>query len=350
MSAPSPPPAAGSAEPAAGSAPTKLEENAGASPGRFGRWIVPALALLAIAPRAGLAFRLDSVCRDAYFYQMLSAKLRDGDVTGGLDKMGLNLYIGLLALLGNLGELIGVGPIAMGMAWGVLAGGLTVFPLYDWLKNQFGRGVAIAGCGAFAVHPTFIEFGVEPIRDGTFWLLAAGALACGYRATRPRSDADDAASPTEPVPPADTAPPRLRWFVLAGLATTAAFLTRTEGWLLFVPILLWTALALWRRPTRRRRLLGGAAAALAVGPAAILMVNLTLLHDHPRWEWGRLSVLQTVGEWVWTAVADPAATPIAPLNLTGGRTGGRNRLSSPTPARRTSMRKRGTTTNRRPSA
>ncbi len=137
--------------------------------------MVPALVLLAIAPRAGLAARLEAVCRDAHFYQMLSGRMRSGDVAGAFEQLGLNLYVGLTALLGSFGEALGMGPVSVALAWGVVAGGLTVVPLFDWLKRQFGPGVAVAGTAAFAVHPTFIEIGVEPIRDGTFWLLACCA-------------------------------------------------------------------------------------------------------------------------------------------------------------------------------
>ncbi len=103
---------------------------------------------------------------------------------------------------------------------------------------------------------------------------------------------------------------RVGWFLLAGVATTAAVLTRTEGWLLFVPLASWTALAATRRPTDRKALLGGAAASLATLPAILIAVNLTLLHDHPTWEWGRLNVLKSMAEWTWSAVAGPAA-PLA---------------------------------------
>ena len=284
---------------------------AGASAWLTAWWIVPALVVLTVAPRAILAFRLEAVCRDAHFYQMLAGRLRAGDVGGGLEFVGLNLYVGLAALLGALGDAVGLGAINALLIWGVLAAGLTVVPLYDWVRRQFGAAAAAAAAAAFAVHPSFIEIGVEPIRDGTFWLLTAAALAALHRAADPTvAPADEETFPPEPA----TASGRLRWFALFGLAATAAVLTRSEGWMLLAPLVGWTALAAWRRPGQRRTALLGAALALAVGPLALTAVNLILLHGHPEWEWGRLSVMKSIARWSWAALAGaaPAAEPLAP--------------------------------------
>ncbi|QDT14842.1 glycosyltransferase family 39 protein [Alienimonas californiensis] len=281
------------------------ESDAPAEPdGRFWiRWAVPALALVAVATRGTLALRLEAVCRDAHFYGMLADRLRVGDVDGAMQGVELNLYVGLLALLRAAGEALGVGATNASLAWGVLVAGLTVPPLFDWLKRQFGFGVAVAGVAIFAVHPAFTETGVEPIRDGTFWLLTACTLAACFRAAEPQRD-----------PPADGRPTPLRWgwFLLAGLAATAATLTRTEGWLLFAPLLGWSALAAWRRPADRRTLLGGVAAALATVPAMLLVVNLTLLHGHSRWEWGRLGVLRSMVRWGRERLTGSSADPAGP--------------------------------------
>ncbi|MEM9703349.1 MAG: hypothetical protein AAF907_12985 [Planctomycetota bacterium] len=119
--------------------------------GWAGAWqLVPALALVTLATRVVLAVRLEAVTRDAFFYQMLAQKLREGDLDAAFHQVELNLYIGLCAALGRLGELVGVSPITAAMVWGVIAAGLTVPPLFDWLKRQFGVGVAIGGVGTFA--------------------------------------------------------------------------------------------------------------------------------------------------------------------------------------------------------
>ena len=305
-----------------GAAGTGTPPHAGASAWLTAWWVVPALVALTVLPRAILALRLEAVCRDAHFYQMLAGRLRGGDVGGGLEFVGLNLYVGLAALLGALGDAAGLGAINALLIWGVLAAGLTVVPLYDWVRRQFGAAAAVAATVAFAVHPSFIEIGVEPIRDGTFWLLVAAALAALHRAADPtvHPAADPAvhpaAGPAADEPDRDgsaTAAGRLRWFALFGLAATAAVLTRSEGWMLLAPLVGWTALAAWRRPGQRRTALAGAALALAVGPVALIAVNLTLLHGHDEWEWGRLSVMKSIARWSWAALAGPApaAEPLA---------------------------------------
>ncbi|MFH5802859.1 glycosyltransferase family 39 protein [Alienimonas sp. DA493] len=291
--------------------PSKVGSTAAPStdPGSRSRlwWATSAVALVAVATRGALAWQLDAVCRDAHFYEMLADRMRAGDLDGAFHKIELNLYVAVLALLRAAGEATGFGGTNAALAWGVLVAGLTVFPLFDWWKRQFGVGVAVAGIATFAVHPAFTETGVEPIRDGTFWLLVACTFAACHRAAEPQLNPPAGGGPT---------PPRWRWFLLAGLAATAATLTRTEGWLLFAVLLGWTAVAAWRRPADRPRLLGGATAAVATVPATLLAVNLTLLHGHSRWEWGRLAVLRHMFRWtrrklIGTLANSPAADPAA---------------------------------------
>ena len=268
------------------------------------RWVLPGLVALTVVPRAALAVRLGGVCRDAHFYQVLGSRLRNGDLDGAFAYAGLNLFTLICAATGAAGEWLGVSPIAAALAWGVVAAGLTAVPLFDWVRRQFGAAAAVAAGAAFAVHPTLIEVGVEPIRDGTFWLCLVTALAALHRAADP--DGADASPLSSPFSPRR----RLGWFLAGGLAAAAAALTRTEGWLLLAPLVGWTALAAWRRPADRAGLLGGAAAALAVGPAALLAVNLTVLHGHPRWEWGRVGLLAEAAGWAAEAVGfEPGSVP-----------------------------------------
>ena len=279
-------------------------------PNRAG-WVLIGLIALTVAPRAFAAATLGGVCRDAHFYQSLAAHLRAGDLDHGFAYTGLNLFVALAAGLGALAERVGVSSMAAAGAWGVVAAGLTVIPLHDWLRRQFGPRVAVGGCAAFAMHPTLIEVGVEPIREGTFWLCFLAALACLHRAAAP-TDPADAGGAGEPA----GAPvgPRPVWFLPAGLAGAAAALTRSEGWLLVAPLVGWTALALVRRRggrwgSVRVRVVAGAVAAALLGPALLTALNLTALHDHARWEWGRPALLAEGAAWAGEAAGlDLAAT------------------------------------------
>ena len=265
-----------------------------------GRRLLCGLALAALAPRAAVAWNLTGVCRDAHFYQALAARLREGDLDHGFAYTGLNLFTLLCAGLGAAAESAGVDPLRACVWWGVVCGALTVVPLHDWLRRQFGSAVAVGGCAAFAFHPTVVEVGVEPIREGTFWLLFATALACLHRATAPgvRVGPDGERAPERPAAPV--------WFLPGGLAAAAATLTRTEGWLLVLPLLGWCGLAVWRRrgarySSTRLRLAVGAACGLAVGPAALWAVNVTALHAHDSWEWGRPALLADGAGWAGEA-------------------------------------------------
>lgn len=279
-----------------------------------GRWVLWGLVLAAVAPRAVVAWNLTGVCRDAHFYQALAARLREGDLDHGFAYTGLNLFTLLCAGLGAAAQSLGADPLRACVWWGVVAAGLTVVPLHDWLRRQFGAAVAVGGCAAFACHPTLIEVGVEPIREGTFWLLFATALACLHRAAAPglRTAPDGGRALERAAAPS--------WFLPGGLAAAAAVLTRSEGWLLILPLLAWAALGVRRRSggrfaTTRFRLTAGAACGLAVGPVALWAANVTALHDHDRWEWGRPALLVEGAAWAGEAAGlelEPAPDSPAP--------------------------------------
>ena len=285
------------------------------------------LVALAFVPRALVAANLGGVCRDAHFYQSLAAHLRAGDFEHGFAYTGLNLFTALAAAIGAGAERVGWDPLRACVGWGVVAGGLTVVPLFDWLRRQFGARVAVGGCAAFAVHPTLIEVGVEPIREGTFWLAFLAALACLHRAAAPTTVGpagdepgaqgwDEGETPDRPPIPGPV------WYLPAGLAAAAAVLTRSEGWLLVAPLVGWTALSLARHragrfASVRLRLAVGAGCAALLGPAVLAGVNVTALHAHDRWEWGRPALLADGAAWAGEAAGlnddapDPAAEPAA---------------------------------------
>ena len=85
--------------------------------------------------------------------------------------------------------------------------------------------------------------------------------------------------------------------MVAGTALACAVHTRSEGWALIVLALIWPislAPAAVSRLRRTQRIV----IVLAMIPAFLLVVNLTLLRSHSRWEWGRFDRLPNLIEWV----------------------------------------------------
>ncbi|MHB1034861.1 MAG: glycosyltransferase family 39 protein [Pirellulales bacterium] len=232
-------------------------------------WVLFGLALLCLVPRLVMAWRVEYIYADGACYLGWAEALDRGDWATAFGELKLNVYPIILLMLHRVGfdwELAG-------KAWGVAASTLTVLPLFGWARRQFGDRVAILACALYAVHPRLIEWSPEIIRDSTFWLLAALSLYLSWRAVFEG---------------------RRGWFAAAGLAIAAAVHTRFEGWLLFLPILCWSACRWQSARQEGRRLVCGNLLALAMGPLAILLVNVTWLQNHNRWELGKFEHVRMI--------------------------------------------------------
>ncbi|MEM1060714.1 MAG: glycosyltransferase family 39 protein [Planctomycetota bacterium] len=262
--------------------------------GRTVAWLSGATVVAALV-RVWATSVNPGACYDAYLYAGHSEFLAAGDLDIAFSYLNLNVFIALLAAA------IGCGfdPLVFGKVVSTTAALLTIFPLFAFVKRMYGDRVAVAACAMYAVHPAMAKLSAEPIRDPLFLMFFATAL-WGIRSLVDRPTAVRA--------------------VAAGLAVTAAIHTRSEGWALFVPLVGWTLVACWKRrhadqPFRAWAVqTTAAAAAAAVLPAAILLVNVTLLRGHDRWEVGRLAPL-TIGLGIDLKKlhAKPAAAPTPSL-------------------------------------
>jgi 4-amino-4-deoxy-L-arabinose transferase-like glycosyltransferase len=238
------------------------------------RWTFPTagatLALLFVLcgiPRAIMAYRVESVTGDGAFYIRKAQRLESGVDQCASDAYDLNVYPILLAAFHRAG----LDWETAAKIWGVLAGSLTVLPLYGWARRVFDERVALLAGILYAVHPKLIEWSPELMRDPTFWLLFALALYCAWRAV------------TEVLP---------AWFAAAGVATFLAIHTRFEGWFLLWPLLLWSLWRLIALRQARARLCGGLTAFTLCYPLVIGL--LIYCHGYQHWEWGSFHRLQLI--------------------------------------------------------
>jgi hypothetical protein len=321
-------------EPAPADYPNRLVDPRPAQPSLpAARWLPLLLVLLCLVPRAAMALRIPGICPDGVLYVNIAQNLEAGHLREALQAMALNIYPMILMVLHRLGlpwELAGA-------LWGVAVSSLVVLPLWGWVRRQFDDRVALVACLLYAVHPKFIEWSPEVMRDQTFWLLFMLAIYWLWRAV------------TEV---------RYGWFIAAGGAITLASLTRVEGLFLLVPLTLWTA---WRwlalgnvspRPSGegpgvracqgaskdtslfladsphpnplpkgegticdslpkgegagRRKLLLGAILCVAVFPVALMLANLFWLGGHSGWAAIRLDVLARAQAWLRSLVSHAA--------------------------------------------
>jgi 4-amino-4-deoxy-L-arabinose transferase-like glycosyltransferase len=265
------------------------------APWRPAWYVLAGLFLLCLVPRLLTAWKIGPVCNDGYYYASIAQSLDRGDMQTALSYLNLNVYPAILAMLHQAG----LEWILAGKLWGALAGSLAVLPLYGWVRRLFDARVAAIAGFFYAVHPELIELSIEPIREATFWLFCSLSLYLFVRGAQER---------------------RLAWFALAGTALAAAVHTRSEGWLLVIPLVGWT-LAEWRSAAPRTwRLPLGVPLCLAMTPLLLFVVNVTWLRNHPQWEWGRLKHVEMGVRWLTTSreglpnrrshpLADEAAPP-----------------------------------------
>ena len=266
-------------------------------------WLVALLALT-LLPRALVAFQLGPVCDDGYFYLAVSEAYERGDFDTALWYLNINIYPVLIAGFDRLGA----NPIIAAKVWGVVVATLTILPLFAWLRRLLDRRVALAACGLYAIHPEFIEISPEPIRDATFWLLAAASLYLLWRAAAERKT----------------------WlFVAAGVAVAAAAHTRSEGWLLMLPAVGWP-LVRWREARGDRwRLSLGSATVFAMTPLFVLLFNVTVLRHHDKWELGKLEHFRLAARWVVGSAAGETPPSALPPAFIGGPGLAATKVASP---------------------
>lgn len=257
--------------------------------------VLTALILLTIVPRIIMCLQVPAACDDGYYYLWVGSMWEQGQTHQALRYLNINVYPLILCGLHRLG----LGWAEAGAFWNVAASGLTILPLYFLIRRLFDDRFATLGCLMFAIHPEFIETSAEPIREPTFWFFLVLSLDLCHRAAV--SERFNAIT------------------VAAGLAVAAAVHTRTEGWLL-VPVAIWwclfnapSSVAVSRRAIR-------AGLILAMLPVFLLVINVTLLRNHDRWEWGRFTPVRNFIEWVRKDSSPERVAPILSTTATESTT------------------------------
>jgi hypothetical protein len=262
-------------------------------------WVLLALVVLCLVPRAIAAWKIGGICPDGVLYVQLAKALEQGAPGEALARINLNLYPVVLMLVHGCGLDWELGA----KIWGVVISSLVVLPLYGWVRHQFDDRVALAACFLYAVHTDLIRWSGEVVRDPTFWFLFVLSLYSMWRAI------------TEV---------RLSLFLAAGLAIALAALTRFEGLFLFLPLALWTTRrargnTFHEARDDRKRLILGAAMCAGILPALLVLASAVWLRGHAPWELLRSDPLTLVADWgraVWARIGDPASAAYSSLAWT----------------------------------
>ena len=233
--------------------PTKPE----ALPHRWGLMLI--LVLICLLPRAWMAIRCDAICADAVTYMKIADSVERGNLRVMTRSLGMNTYPAILIALRKTGfEWTTVNEL-----WSVAMAVLTVFPLFGWVRRQFDDQVAAFACVMYAIHPMMSIISSWIIRDPTFWFLFNLSLYLIWRSI---------------------VEIRLPLFIATGLALTLTIHTRSEGWLLIIPLTLWTAWRLRFVPGSRRRLIVGTVCALLTIPLVVSIIRPFIFEDNQSWQ------------------------------------------------------------------
>ncbi|QDT64284.1 glycosyltransferase family 39 protein [Calycomorphotria hydatis] len=227
-------------------------------------FILACLLVLTAVPRLCVLGTDASYPNDAFYYFSVGEALAAGDFEPAFSYLSLNFYTALLAV----GSWFKIDPLWTGVVISQVAAILTPIPLFGWVRRLYGLRPAVCACVLFAVHPKMIRMSTEPLRESLFWLFFVLTIYLLWKAVTDN---------------------KLRDFLLAGVALALAVHTRSEGWLLVVPVLCWPLLRAWRLPQMRTGMLGGIVLCFTMWPALVFLTNITLLQSHTRWELGRLT-------------------------------------------------------------
>ena len=125
-----------------------------------------------------MAWRVPGICPDAVYYIGLGKAFETGDFEHGLGDMRFNIYPLILTGLHRAG----LGWETAGIAWSVAISSCVALPLYGWVRRMFGQRLALGAGFLYAIHPGFVRWSVEIIRDSTFWFLFAASIYLLWRA------------------------------------------------------------------------------------------------------------------------------------------------------------------------
>ncbi len=154
------------------------------------------------------------IAPDGVFYIKIAKDIASGNLQGISEYGFFNLYPFLIALFQTIfGDWEFSGKMVS-----IIFGSLTIIPLYLLVGGLFNKSVAIVSSLLYVVHPRFVEYSADVLREPVFWFFSLAALWLAWEGIAHK---------------------KIFPFVLASLATGFAMFTRVEGALVVVIVVLW---------------------------------------------------------------------------------------------------------------
>jgi 4-amino-4-deoxy-L-arabinose transferase-like glycosyltransferase len=154
------------------------------------------------------------ITNDGLLYIKIAKGIGSGNLQNVTDYGFFNLYSFLIVLFQTVfhnWEL-------SGKMVSVVFGSLTIIPCFFLTRELFNQNVATVSALFYVIHPRFVEYSSDVLREPVFWFFSITALWLAW----------EGISRKKYFP-----------FILSSLATGFAMFTRLEGALVFLIVILW---------------------------------------------------------------------------------------------------------------
>jgi 4-amino-4-deoxy-L-arabinose transferase-like glycosyltransferase len=151
---------------------------------------------------------------DGILYIKIAKGINSGNFQGVTDYGFFNLYSFLIALF----QMIVHDWEYSGKMVSVVFGSLTVIPLFFLIRGLFNQNTATVSVLLYTVHPRFVEYSSDVLREPVFWFFSITALWLAWEGISRRKGF---------------------LFVLSSMSTGFAMFTRVEGVMVFLIVVLW---------------------------------------------------------------------------------------------------------------
>ena len=147
----------------------------------------------------------------------------------------------------------------------VVFGSLTIIPLFLFIKGIFNLKVAVVSALFYMVHPRFVEYASDVLREPTYWFFSVLAIWLAWVGISRK---------------------KYLVFVLASLSTGLAMFTRSEGMLIWIIVILWIVWLFVKESKQRKRTLVYMAIYIFSLPLLMAPFLFILKENTHKWELG----------------------------------------------------------------
>lgn len=230
--------------------------------------------VVAFALRFSMA-NVQIIAPDGLLYIKIARSISSGNLQSITEYGIFNLYSFLIALFQKVFQ----NWEFSGKMVSVILGSLTAIPLFLLIKGLFSVRIAFISTLCYSIHPRFVEYSSDVLREPTCWFFSIMGLWLAWEGISRR---------------------RYSLFILSSLSVGLAMVTRLEGIVFFLIIILWILWLFFNDRTARVKTLMYLSVFLISLPILMTPILFVVKNRIHRWELGhpieKISQLIMTGE------------------------------------------------------